>query len=79
MDDADPALNVKLTGGEEVRVPEVGRSYIVGKRQNTRRLPRCRMAATPPSSRCSPSWKASCPSRAGFVLLTVELLVLFVF
>jgi polysaccharide export outer membrane protein len=30
IDDADPALNLKLTGGEEVRVPEVGKIYIVG-------------------------------------------------
>jgi polysaccharide export outer membrane protein len=30
IDDADPALNVKLTGGEEVRVPEVSKIYIVG-------------------------------------------------
>jgi len=30
IDDADPALNLKLTGGEEIRVPEVGRIYVVG-------------------------------------------------
>ena len=30
IDDADPALNLKLTGGEEVRVPEVSKIYIVG-------------------------------------------------
>jgi polysaccharide export outer membrane protein len=30
MDGADPALNIKLTGGEEVRVPEVSKIYIVG-------------------------------------------------
>jgi len=30
IDDADPALNIKLTGGEEIRVPEVGRIYVVG-------------------------------------------------
>ena len=30
INDADPAYNVKLTGGEEVRVPEVGRIYVVG-------------------------------------------------
>jgi polysaccharide export outer membrane protein len=30
IDDADPALNLKLTGGEEIRVPEIGRVYIVG-------------------------------------------------
>jgi polysaccharide biosynthesis/export protein len=30
IDEADPAFNIKLTGGEEVRVPEVGRIYVVG-------------------------------------------------
>jgi polysaccharide export outer membrane protein len=30
IDDADPALNLKLTGGEEIRVPEMGRVYVVG-------------------------------------------------
>lgn len=30
IDDADPALNLQLTGGEEIRVPEVSRIYIVG-------------------------------------------------
>jgi len=30
IDDADPALNIVLTGGEEIRVPEVGRVYVVG-------------------------------------------------
>jgi polysaccharide biosynthesis/export protein len=30
FDDADPALNVTLTGGEEVRVPEIGRIYVIG-------------------------------------------------
>jgi polysaccharide export outer membrane protein len=30
IDEADPALNVRLTGGEEVRVPEAGRVYVVG-------------------------------------------------
>ena len=30
IDDADPAMNLKLTGGEEIRVPEVGRIYVVG-------------------------------------------------
>src|ERR1017187_6786351 len=30
IDDADPALNLKLTGGEEVRVPEVSKIYILG-------------------------------------------------
>jgi len=30
IDDADPALNLKLTGGEEIRVPEISKIYIVG-------------------------------------------------
>jgi polysaccharide export outer membrane protein len=30
IDSADPELNLKLQGGEEVRVPEAGRVYIVG-------------------------------------------------
>jgi polysaccharide export outer membrane protein len=30
IDAADPALNVVLTGGEEVRVPESGKVYIIG-------------------------------------------------
>jgi polysaccharide export outer membrane protein len=30
IDDADPSLNLKLTGGEEVRVPEVSKIYVVG-------------------------------------------------
>jgi len=30
IDAADPALNVMLTGGEEIRVPEVSKIYIVG-------------------------------------------------
>src|ERR1035441_6655774 len=30
FDDADPALNVTLTGGEEIRVPEIGRIYVMG-------------------------------------------------
>ena len=30
IDDADPELNLKLTGGEEIRVPEVSKIYIVG-------------------------------------------------
>ena len=30
IDEADPDLNVKLVGGEEIRVPEVGKIYIVG-------------------------------------------------
>lgn len=30
IDMADPALNLKLYGGEEIRVPEAGRVYVVG-------------------------------------------------
>jgi polysaccharide export outer membrane protein len=30
IDTADPALNVKLEGGEEIRVPEAGRIYVLG-------------------------------------------------
>jgi polysaccharide export outer membrane protein len=30
IDDADPELNLKLTGGEEIRVPEVSKIYVVG-------------------------------------------------
>lgn len=30
IDDADPQYNLTLTGGEEVRVPQVGKVYVVG-------------------------------------------------
>jgi polysaccharide export outer membrane protein len=30
IDAADPELNLKLAGGEEIRVPEVGKVYVVG-------------------------------------------------
>lgn len=30
MDEADPALNVRLYGGEEIRVPPAGKVYVVG-------------------------------------------------
>jgi polysaccharide biosynthesis/export protein len=30
IDAADPALNITLIGGEEIRVPEVGRVYVIG-------------------------------------------------
>jgi polysaccharide biosynthesis/export protein len=30
IDGADPELNVKLTGGEEIRVPEAGKIFVVG-------------------------------------------------
>lgn len=30
MDDADPTVNVRLEGGEEIRIPPAGRVYVVG-------------------------------------------------
>jgi protein involved in polysaccharide export with SLBB domain len=30
IDAADPALNIVLTGGEEIRVPESGKVYVIG-------------------------------------------------
>ena len=30
IDDADPALNIRLYGGEEIRVPTAGRVYVIG-------------------------------------------------
>ena len=30
IDAADPALNIKLNGGEEIRVPESGKVYVIG-------------------------------------------------
>jgi polysaccharide export outer membrane protein len=30
INDADPTVNIKLTGGEEIRVPEVAKIYVVG-------------------------------------------------
>lgn len=30
IDGADPALNIRLTGGEEIRVPEIGKIYVLG-------------------------------------------------
>ncbi len=30
IDEADPSVNIRLTGGEEIRVPEAGRVYVVG-------------------------------------------------
>jgi polysaccharide export outer membrane protein len=30
IDDADPTLNMMLTGGEEIRVPEVSKIYVMG-------------------------------------------------
>jgi polysaccharide biosynthesis/export protein len=31
IDTADPAVNIKLTGGEQIRVPEAGRIFILGQ------------------------------------------------
>jgi polysaccharide export outer membrane protein len=30
IDDADPEMNIRLAGGEEIRVPEAGKIYVVG-------------------------------------------------
>jgi len=30
IDDADPSLNIRLRGGEEIRVPPAGRVYVLG-------------------------------------------------
>ncbi|MFN7993896.1 MAG: polysaccharide biosynthesis/export family protein [Bryobacteraceae bacterium] len=30
IDAADPALNITLTGGEEIRIPEAGKIYVIG-------------------------------------------------
>ena len=30
IDAADPAVNLKLTGGEEIRIPEAGRIFVLG-------------------------------------------------
>jgi polysaccharide export outer membrane protein len=30
IDNADPAVNLRLTGGEEIRVPEAGKLFVVG-------------------------------------------------
>ena len=35
IDDADPALNVRLRGGEEIRVPPAGRVYVIGNVKKT--------------------------------------------
>ena len=53
FEDANPELNVTLTGGEEIRVPEIGRIYVMGNVNSFWLLPLYRMAPTPPSCRCS--------------------------
>ena len=44
IDDADPSLNLKLIGGEEVRVPEVSKIYVVGNVKRPGAFP-CRTVA----------------------------------
>jgi len=39
IDAADPSVNLKLTGGEEIRVPEVGRVFVVGNVKKPGRYP----------------------------------------
>lgn len=39
IDGGDPALNIRLDGGEEVRVPEAGRVYVVGNIKHPGALP----------------------------------------
>ncbi|MBV8865987.1 MAG: polysaccharide biosynthesis/export family protein [Acidobacteriaceae bacterium] len=39
IDEADPALNIRLHGGEEIRVPEAGRVYVIGNVKKTGAFP----------------------------------------
>ena len=39
IDSADPDMNLKLTGGEEIRVPDVGKIYVVGTVQKPGAFP----------------------------------------
>jgi polysaccharide export outer membrane protein len=39
LEDADPALNIRLYGGEEVRVPDTGRVYVIGNVKRTGAFP----------------------------------------
>jgi polysaccharide export outer membrane protein len=39
IDAADPAANIALQGGEEIRVPEVGKIYVVGNVKNPGAFP----------------------------------------
>jgi polysaccharide biosynthesis/export protein len=39
INEGDPALNVRLYGGEEVRVPETGRVYVIGNVKRTGAYP----------------------------------------
>ncbi len=42
IDAADPEMNLRLAGGEEIRVPEVGKIYVVGTVRKPGRLPRAK-------------------------------------
>ncbi len=39
IDEANPALNVRLHGGEEIRVPEAGKVYVIGNVKRTGAFP----------------------------------------
>ncbi len=39
IDEADPALNIRLYGGEQIRVPEAGRVYVIGNVKKTGAFP----------------------------------------
>lgn len=39
IDEADPALNIRLHGGEEIRVPQAGRVYVIGNVKKTGSFP----------------------------------------
>ena len=39
IDEADPALNIRLHGGEEIRVPQAGRVYVIGNVKKTGAFP----------------------------------------
>jgi len=39
IDEADPTLNLRLHGGEEIRVPEAGRVYVIGNVKRTGAFP----------------------------------------
>jgi polysaccharide biosynthesis/export protein len=39
IDEANPALNIRLHGGEEIRVPEAGRVYVIGNVKRTGAFP----------------------------------------
>ncbi len=39
IDEADPSLNIRIHGGEEIRVPEAGRVYVIGNVRRTGAFP----------------------------------------